>query len=101
MKQSLAHGLMSKIKMPYPRIKARTLEFHLPTEKGVEVIYRVIIKEGQKVKCYYTAKIWVFEPEKVFLQTKNSEHFIIYIKLLQYFIYNFNADKQEFFVSEN
>ena len=37
-----------------------------------------------------TAKIRVFEPEKVFLQTKNSEHFIIYIKHLQYFTWNFH-----------
>ena len=48
--------------------------------------YRVIVKEGHKVKCYYTAKIWIFEPEKMFLQTKNSEHLIIYIELLQYFL---------------
>jgi len=46
---------------------------------------RVIIKEGHKEKRYYTAKICIFEPEKMFLQTKNSEHLIIYFKLLQYF----------------
>ena len=39
--------------------------------------YRVIIKEGHKVKRYYTVKICNLEVIIRFQQTKSTEHFII------------------------
>ena len=53
----------------------------------LNITYRVFIKERHKVKSNYTAKICKFETEKKrFLQTKNSDHLIIYINFHQYFI---------------
>ena len=48
-------------------------------------IYRVFIKEGQKVNAYYTVKIYIFEASMGFILTTTYEHLFIYTKDLKYF----------------
>ena len=48
-------------------------------------IYRVFIKEGQKVKAYQTAKICLFRPSIEFILTTTYEHLFIYTKDFKYF----------------
>ena len=48
-------------------------------------LYRVFIKEGQKVKAYQTAKICLFRPSIEFILTTTYEHLFIYTKDFKYF----------------
>ena len=50
--------------------------------------YRVIIKEGQKVNAYYTAKICLLGASIGFILTKTYQHLFIYTKDLKYFTIN-------------
>ena len=47
--------------------------------KGRPNTYRVIIKEGQKVNAYYTAKICLFGAPIRFILTTTCNHLIIYL----------------------
>ena len=49
-----------------------------------KLTYRVIIKEGQKVNAYYTAKIYLLEASMVFILTTTYEHLFIYTKDLKF-----------------
>ena len=51
----------------------------------IEAIYRVIIKEGQKVNAYYIAKICLLGASVGFILTTTCDSLIIYIKDLKYF----------------
>ena len=44
------------------------------------MIYRVFIKEGQKVKAFYEAKICLLGASVGFIQTTTYEHLFIYTK---------------------
>ena len=48
-------------------------------------MYRVFIKEGQKVKAYQTAKICLFRASIEFILTTTYEHLFIYTKDFKYF----------------
>ena len=52
-------------------------------DKGYNT-YMWIIKEGQKVNAYYTAKICLFGASVGFIPTKTCDTLIIYIKDLKY-----------------
>ena len=70
MKQVIAHDLMSKIKMPSPRIKPRNLEFHLATEKGVSVLL-TLLGQGRGAESARTFFKRLFLYEKRGLEVPN------------------------------
>ena len=48
-------------------------------------MYRVFIKEGQKVNAYYTVKMYLLGASMGFILTTTYEHLLIYTKDLKYF----------------
>ena len=58
-------------------------------------IYRVFIKEGQKVKAYYMSKISLFGASIGFILTTTYEHLFIYTTDLKYI--NLNVIGQQLY----
>ena len=48
-------------------------------------MYRVFLKEGQKVNAYYIVKICLFGAPMGFNLTTTYEHLFIYTKVIKYF----------------